>query len=247
MLYKLLHLRQPLQNFFTYLLQTRLHLPHCTTAATELELDTTMSFRHLSCEITSERLLLVVLEEREQYSGDYRHIRATVVRRAVPHVMQKEAPLYVATYNDAFAVSCSGYRVASYSSTHKVSAVYVDAMQLRGQIDTCTKPLNEGRPYANKVNFKPHDVCKYSAKAMFGFFQKLENFKNRHGLTHRDDNFFVELNHLAQFLKITKVLFIKGGVRHCSLADAQCYEEVDIAFAKERIDAMLAPFLQLSA
>lgn len=215
---------------------------HCTNAATELELEIVMSsFRPLFNEIASERLLLVVLEEQAQYSRQYRHIRATVIRRAVPHTMQREAPLCVATYNDEFAARCSGYRVASYSSTLKASAVYVDDMQLRGQIDIGANPLNNGRPYGNKVNFKPFDVCKDSAKAIFGFFQKLENFKTKFNLTRRDDNFFVELNHLAQFLKITKVVFYKPGVLHCSLAETNCFEEVDIAFAKERIDAMLAP------
>ena len=201
-----------------------------------------MTFRHISTEIASERLLLVVLEDAEHYnSGQYRHIRATVIRRAVPHIMQKEAPLLVAEYMDEFASRCQGYRVASYSSARK-DAVYVDDMQLRGQIDVLDNPLNNGRPYGNKVNFKPFDVCKNSAKAIFGFFQKMENFKNRHGLNRSDKDFYVELNHLAQFLKITRVVFLKPGVRHASLSEANCYEEIDIAFAKERIDAMLAPF-----
>ena len=205
-----------------------------------------MTFRHISTEIASERLLLVVLEDAERSSYSYRHIRATVIRRAVPHKLRKDAPaIYdgtgVEVWNDDHIGSCSGYRVASYSSARK-DAVYVDDMQLRGQIDVLDNPLNNGRPYGNKVNFKPFDVCKDSAKAIFGFFQKMENFKNRHNLNRSDKDFYVELNHLAQFLKITKVVFFKPGVRHASLSEANCYEEIDIAFAKERIDAMLAPF-----
>ena len=201
-----------------------------------------MTFRHISTEIASERLLYVVLEEREQYSGEYRHIRATVIRRAVPHVTDTNVVGCVTTWNDEYAAKCSGYRYASYVLLKHGASVYVDDMQLRGQIDLCQKPLNEGRPYRNKINFKPFDVCKNSAKAIFSFFQKLENFKNRHGLNHSDKDFYVELNHLAQFLKITRVAFVKPGVRHATVADGNCYEEIDIAFAKERIDAMLEPF-----
>ena len=204
-----------------------------------------MTFRHISTEIASERLLYVQLDDAQYVGSEFRHIRATVIRRAVPHVMAQLAdPSHeprVETWNDDHIERCSGYRVASYSSARK-DAVYVDDMQLRGQIDIGHNPLNNGRPYGNKVNFKPFDVCKNSSKAIFGFFQKLENFKNRHGIANRSDNFYVELNHLAQFLKITRVVFLKPGVRHASLSEANCYEEIDIAFAKERIDAMLAPF-----
>lgn len=206
-----------------------------------------MTFRHISTEIASERLLYVQLEERQQYTSEHRHIRATVIRRAVPHVMAQLAdPSHeprVETWNDDHIERCSGYRVASYSSARK-DAVYVDDMQLRGQIDIGYNPLNNGRPYGNKVNFKPFDVCQNSAKAIFSFFQKMENFKNRHALNRGKEDFYVELNHLAQFLKITRVVFLKPGVQHASLAEANCYEEVDIAFAKERIDLMLAPFCQ---
>lgn len=205
-----------------------------------------MTFRHISTEIASERLFYVQLDDAQYVGSEYRHIRATVIRRAVPHKLRKDAPaIYdgtgVEVWNDDHIGNCSGYRVASYSSARK-DAVYVDDMQLRGQIDIGHNPLNNGRPYGNKVNFKPFDVCKNSAKAIFGFFQKMENFKNRHGLNRSDKDFYVELNHLAQFLKITRVVFLKSGVRHASLSEANCYEEVDIAFAKGRIDAMLAPF-----
>ena len=204
-----------------------------------------MTFRHISTEIASERLLYVQLDDAQYVGSEYRHIRATVIRRAVPHVMAQLAdPSHeprVETWNDDHIERCSGYRVASYSSARK-DAVYVDDMQLRGQIDIGYNPLNNGRPYGNKINFKPFDVCKNSAKAIFSFFQKMENFKNRHGSNHSDKDFYVELNHLAQFLKITRVVFLKSGVRHASLSEANCYEEIDIAFAKERIDAMLAPF-----
>lgn len=195
----------------------------------------------------SERLLLVVLEDPAQYSREYRHIRATVIRRAVPHKLRKDAPaIYdgtgVEVWNDEHATNCTGYRVASYVKQKHGVCLYVDDMQLRGQIDVCQNPLNKGRPYSTKVEFKPHSVCKDSAKSIFEFFRKMEIFKNRFTLKCHEDNFYVELNHLAQFLKITKVAFHKVGVRHCSLAEANCFDELDIALCGWRIDEMLAPF-----
>lgn len=200
-----------------------------------------MTFRHMHHDVQSERLLLVVLENSDSYSREYRHIRATVVRRAVPHVIDPNVIGTVKTWNDEYEAKCFGYRVASYILS-KTSGTYVDDMQLRGQIDVCEKPMNGGRPYGNRVEFKPHSVDWNTARAIADFYKKQDAFVEKHNLTRRDDNFYVQLNHLAQFLKITKVLFHKQYVTHCSLADANCFEETDIAFASVRIDEMLKPF-----
>lgn len=200
-----------------------------------------MSYRHLHQEIGGQRLLLVVLEDARFNGGNYRHICATVIRRAVPHKMRESEESVVMEWNDDFAEHCSGYRVASYNSVRK-DAVYVDDMQLRGQIDVYPNPLNNGRPYGNKIGFKPYCAEMNSAKSIFGFFLKLENFRKRHNLKRAEDSFYVELNHLAQFLKITTVAFHKPGVRHCSLAEANCFEEIDIALCEGHINKMLAPF-----
>jgi hypothetical protein len=199
-----------------------------------------MSFKHVSSDPKSERVLLVVLEEKSFYASEYRHIRATVIRRAVPHVKHDYSD-GIAEWNDDYAHKCSGFRVASYAFNGK-TPTYVDDMQLRGQIDLGNNPLNSGRPYSNKITFKPFDVCANSAFQIFGFFKKWEKFVDGHNLTRQEDDFYVALNHLAQFLKITKVVFMKKGVHHCSLSETNCFEEVDIAFAKVKIDEMLEPF-----
>lgn len=200
-----------------------------------------MSFRHMHQDVQSERLLLVVLESSDFAHSEYRHIRATVVRRAVPHAVNSEG--VVVDWADDYENKCFGYRVASYCLT-KTSGTYVDDMQLRGQIDAnpAYQPLNAGKPYGNEINFKPHSVCQNSARAILDFFNKRDKFLDKFGLSRRGDDFYVELNHLAQFLKITKVLFYKPGVRHTSLSETANFEECDIAFAKVRIDEMLAPF-----
>ncbi len=202
-----------------------------------------MSFKHFTCDPKSERVLLVVLEEKSFYASEYRHIRATVIRRAVAHTVRKEEnlPDAIVEYNDDYAHKCSGFRVASYVFNGK-TPTYVDDMQLRGQIDLGNNPLNHGRPYSNKITFKPFDVCEKSAFQIFGFFKKWEKFVTTHNLTRQEDDFYVALNHLAQFLKITKVVFMKNGVHHCALSETNCFEEVDIAFAKVKIDEMLQPF-----
>lgn len=201
-------------------------------------------FRAMYQDVQSERLLLVVLEENE-HTREYRHIRATVVRRAVPHKM-KENSGAVEVWNDDYAEKCSGYRVASYVFT-KTSGTYVDDMQLRGQIDDCPKPLHEGRPYGNDIKFKPFEVCQNSARAISDFYTKFDKFVYKHSIARRPDDFYVALNHLAQFLKITTVLFHKPNVRHCSMAETHCFDEIDIAFAEERILQMLAPFYKPNA
>jgi hypothetical protein len=206
-----------------------------------------MTFRHMHNDVRSEYLLLVVLENSDRYSQEYRHIRADVVRRAVPHVLSpiiEEGDVQrVTTWNDEYPSKCTGYRSASWVLS-KTSGTYVDGMQLRGQIDShpIHTPLNNGRPYGNSVNFKAHSIDWNTARAIADFYKKQDAFATKYNLTRRDDNFYVALNHLAQFLKITKVLFHKEGVTHCSLAEANCFEETDIAFASVRIDEMLKPF-----
>ena len=196
-------------------------------------------------DICSEYLLLVVLENSDHYSREYRHIRAEVVRRAVPHKMAILAEPHfeprVEVWNDDHKDNCTGYRSASWVLS-KTSGTYVDGMQLRGQIDVGSRPLNKGRPYGNRVEFKAHSIDWNTARAIEQFYKKQDAFVTKHNLTRRDDNFYVALNHLAQFLKITKVLFHKEYVTHASLADANCFEETDIAFASVRIDEMLKPF-----
>ena len=204
-----------------------------------------MTFRHMHNDIRSEYLLLVVLENLDCYSREYRHIRAEVVRRAVPHKMAILAEPHfeprVEVWNDDHKDNCTGYRSASWVLS-KTSGTYVDGMQLRGQIDVGSRPLNKGRPYGNRVDFKAHSIDWNTALAIADFYKKQDAFVTKHNLTRRDNDFYVALNHLAQFLKITKVLFHKEGVTHCSLAEANCFEETDIAFASVRIDEMLKPF-----
>lgn len=205
-------------------------------------------FRHPYQDIQSERLLLVVLEEKPDFQSEYRHIRATVIRRAVPHlltpIIEEGDVQTVQTWNDDYPAKCSGYRVASYVFSKPGTPTFVDDMQLRGQLDVKPNALRNGRPYGNSIRFTPYLVDQNTSRAILDFYNKFNKFVDKHGLTRQDDDFYVALNHLAQFLKITKVVFMDKGVRHCSLSETHCFEEVDIAFAKVHIDNLLAPFLQ---
>ena len=205
-----------------------------------------MSFRQPYQDPRSERLLLVALEEKQYHGSEYRHIRATVVRRAVPHKMAPKidgSENCVAEWNDDYEAKCSGYRVASYVFPTNSTNIYVDDMELRGQIDVMPRPLRDGRPYGNAVRFTPHQVDANTAQAITAFYKKFNAFVDKYNLTRQDDDFYVALNHLAQFLKITRVVFFKPGVTRASLSEANCFEETDIAFAKINVDAMLKPFL----
>lgn len=204
-----------------------------------------MTFKHMHNEIRSERLLLVTLEPQDTspWGGPYRHINATVIRRAVPH-MVNDLNQQVLVYNDGPKETTGGYRIASYVLT-KLAGLYVDNMRLRGQIDVgYNEPLNEGRPYGNKIDFNPHTVDKNIARGILNFYSKYDMFHDKHGLSRSDSNFYVVLNHLAQFLKITKVVIIRPEYANhrASLDNTSAYEEIDIALCEPRILQMLAPF-----
>lgn len=202
-------------------------------------------FKHPHQDIQSERLLLVALEEPSYHNSEYRHIRATVVRRAVPHVMtpiiEEGDVARVDQWNDDHKDKCFGYRVASYVFS-KTSGTYVDDMHLRGQIDVMPRPMCDGRPYGNNVTFTPHNVDQNTARAISDFYSKHEKFCDKNHLNRAPDDFYVALHYLAVFLKITKVVFFKKGVRHAALSEAECFEEMDLVQTKVRIDEMLAPF-----
>ena len=202
-----------------------------------------MTFRQPYQDPRSERLLLVALEEKQYHGSEYRHIRATVVRRAVPHKIDPNVVGTVKEWHDDYEAKCTGYRVASYVFPTNSTNIYVDDMELRGQIDVMPRPLRDGRPYGNAVRFTPHQVDANTAQAITAFYKKFNAFVDKYNLTRQDDDFYVALNHLAQFLKITRVVFFKPGVTRASLSEANCFEETDIAFAKINVDAMLKPFL----
>jgi hypothetical protein len=203
-------------------------------------------FKHPHQDIQSERLLLIALEDKQFHNSEYRHMRATVIRRAVPHKLRADAPaIYDGTgveiWNDDHIGKCSGYRVASYVFS-KTSAVYVDDMQLRGQIDVMPRPMRNGRPYGNNVSFSPYNVDQNTARAILDFYTKYGKFLDKNNLPNHNDDFYVALHYLAVFLKITKVVFFKKGVRYASLSEANCFEEMDLVQAKVRLDEMLEPF-----
>lgn len=103
-----------------------------------------MAFVHMHNDVQSERLLLVVLENSDRYSSEYRHIRATVVRRAVPHAVNSDG---VVDWADDHSAQCSGYRVASWVLS-KTSGLYVDDMQYAGKLTPtqCTHHLTKAGP-----------------------------------------------------------------------------------------------------
>lgn len=202
-----------------------------------------MTFKHHTCDPRSERLLLVTLHDADYPGSEYRHISATVIRRAVPHRMQAEAPLSVAEYNDEYAEKCSGYRNASYTFGGR-TPTYIDDMKLHGQINTGPQPLHEGKPYGNEIRFSPYLVNSKIAFQILDFFKKLEKYKAKHKLGTHEESFYDSMRHLADMLKITTVVFYKPGVRHCSLNETNCFEEYDIAGAESRLDALLAQFYQ---
>ena len=193
-------------------------------------------------DIQSERLLLVALEEPSYHNSEYRHIRASVIRRAVPHTVREDGSGVDQWYDD-HKEKCTGYCVASWVFS-KTSGMYVDDMQLRGQIDAMPRPMRDGRPYGNSVSFKPYTVDQNTARAILDFYVKYDKFFDKNNLRRQNDDFYVAMHYLAVFLKITKVVFFKKGVRHAALSEVESFEEMDLVQAKVRIDELVAPFYQ---
>lgn len=205
-----------------------------------------MSFRHMHQDLQSERLLLVVLEDPQYGGSEYRHIRATVIRRAVAHTYKDDQPSVVAQWGDDAPSKCFGYRVASYCFPTKQNGIFVDDMQLRGQIDAkCSSPLNSGRPYGTDVRFTPYSVCQNTARAISDFYTKRDKYFEKMGFARQDEEFYVALCHLAQFLKITKCVFQSPNVRHTSLSEINNFIETDLAGASVHVERLLAPFIRL--
>lgn len=200
-----------------------------------------MSFIHSYQDFKGEYLLLVSLEDSHIGSPEYRHITASVIRRVVPHVMAEGFNNPVKEWRDDFPGRAEGYRYAAYVFPTRGRPIYVDAMNLRGQIDTgaYSKPLNAGRPYACKVRFKPYEVNWNIARATNDFFKRQDAFVDKHKLSSTEDNFYAALHHLAQFLGITTVAFYKPEAHSRSLAEPSNFLETDIAFANEAIDNLI--------
>ena len=205
-----------------------------------------MQVRNVSYEPPSERLLLVELESRPDFATDYRHVVAYVVRRAVAHVKDPENESKVLTWWDDR--TATGYRMASWHDSRKPEgAIYVDGLQLRGQIDAYVpsgqQPLAKGRPYGNSVRFTAHSIEADNAQAMHKTFQRLRrraigpypNGWNR-------DDFLGQLQALAHSLKIKNCVFRLEGARQESLAHSNNFYEVPVANCEQALDGILSPF-----
>jgi hypothetical protein len=198
-----------------------------------------MSFNHLNNEAPGKRFLFVQLEQPERYSTDWRHICATVVREAVSHIPPNETKTWWDYYDEQNA---QGYRCSSWSA-RSPKAVYVEDLQLRGQIDVNrSEPLNNGRPYANKVEFRTHSVDANNARAMNDFFTKMHKFYDKHNYRIESDSFLGSLYALSEFLGIKTFLFYAPGITSSSFDQKDNFIECNFAEATEQINKMLAPF-----
>ena len=208
-----------------------------------------MSFQAQAYEPKAARLLLIEMEKNQfaHNNDDYSHIVACVVRRAVadePAIEGKRSKVYW----DGDAPT--GYRNCSWSSHHK-NAQYVADMHIRGQIDGLSnpRPLCEGRPYCNKVVYKPYDVESQAASALARTFKAYDAFYDiqynarEHGGLSTRDEFIDRVALLAHFLNIEQFAFRNTNRYNYNLADSSNFFECHgMAAAKGAILEMLAPY-----
>lgn len=200
-----------------------------------------MSFNHLNNEAPGNRYLYVHWEAQSPYGREWRYLCAQVLRDAVSHIPPNETKTWWDYYDEADA---QGYRWSSWSARSS-KAVYTQSMCLRGQMDVGrSKPLNDGRPYANQVSFRDVEVDANNARAMNDFFTKMYKFYDKNNYCIESDSFLGSLYALSEFLGIKRFLFDAPGVTSSSLDQKQNFVEHNFAEATERINAMLAPFAQ---
>ena len=187
-----------------------------------------------------ERLLLIELEPKPNIPSDYRHISATVVRRAVADVKNKED----GTSQWWDGVEPIGYRNTTWSCHSPVKAVYVDGLQLRGQIDAhgdaakCV--LNKGRPYGNEITFRASYIEQTQADAMSKTFAKLSKAKKADS-SHDANDFTTQLFFLAKALGISRFIFHTSPYANGLLASKH-FVEYDFSQANKAINKLLQPF-----
>ncbi len=118
-------------------------------------------------EAPSERIMLIDIGYN-QYEGDYRHLLASVVRRAMPDTVDPDTQ--ARRYFDGSGQDASiGYRNCTWSS-HKTNALFVEDLQITNQFGRWT---NEP-PYGETLAFKPYKVEARDAVAMAKTFAKLD-------------------------------------------------------------------------
>ncbi len=182
-------------------------------------------------EAPSERLVLIVLESRDKNDNTYRHLRASVVRRAMSHQVSLTSTTY---YDDRVA---TGYRNASWSSA-KSSAVYVADLYVRGQMsktnilyDNDNTP-SIAQPYGNEVVFQPHLVTHRDAMNMantYKNFDKQVNNLTKKGIEF-SNTFEGQCTRLAIMLNIKTFLFNEAPDRlapclNANLSQTGYYQE----------------------
>lgn len=118
-------------------------------------------------EAPSERIMLIDIGYN-QYEGDYRHLLASVVRRAQADTINPDTGSR--KYFDGSGEDAGiGYRNCTWSSG-KANALYVENLEITNQFGRWTTEP----PYGETVAFKPYKVEARDAVAMAKTFAKLD-------------------------------------------------------------------------
>jgi hypothetical protein len=113
---------------------------------------------------------------------------------------------------------------------------------LRGQFDVCDKPMNGGKPYANKITFNPHEVKLAHAQAMFNTLRKLETYTSKHQPLGRNDEFQTQLLVLCGFLNMSKIL-IAVNPKYSNLSVPSNFVEYNLTAGIMKVKEMLSSFV----
>ncbi len=194
-----------------------------------------MTAYHPTEEAGTERFIYLELEPRPSWGGDCRHIRAGVVRLAQAHIKRENGSL---DYHDGATVT--GWRWATWSSNKK-NGIYVDGLKVRGQLDVGIKQLNDGKPYANELEFTESQLRKRQVYLMHTAFKALDIKRAKliaAGHVFRDD-MESEVRALALSLGIKRFVVRRKNWPGTSLEDVGAHRMLGLDRLGEYIDQLV--------
>ncbi len=187
-------------------------------------------------EAGTERFILLELEAAPSYGGDYRHIRAGVVRGAQAHIQKTEQHT---EYHDGAKVT--GWRWATWSSNKK-NGIYVDGLNVRGQITVHNRGSTEtSTPYGNELEFSERQLRKREVWLMHLAFKALDTKRAKlvdAGHVFRHD-FESEVRALALSLGIKRFVIRKEDWPGTTLEDVAAHRMLGLDRLSEYIDILV--------
>ena len=194
-----------------------------------------------SDEANSERILMIQKQER---NGEFAHIIAYVVRRAVADHVDPDSTTGRMIYADG--KNATGYRNATWSSAKK-NAVYVDGFSVRSQLTvTADAGSRERKPYGTRYVYRDvYEVDARNSAHMANTFKvvgkKITEIQDTYGYVD-DSDVAAFIIRLGVALGIKTFAYLRPKYPRASLEQSDCYNEVPTFGVARVVDEMIASY-----